>query len=183
MDILEIIECKKNKRALSKEQINYWIEEYCKGNIKDYQSSALLMAIRLNGMEKREIFNLTEAMMNSGDIIDLSPIDGVKCDKHSTGGVGDKTSLALCPMVAALGIKVAKMSGRGLGATGGTKDKLEAIPGYRTEIEIEEFIENVKKIGITGGKTGETLEKLLDAVIENPEMNTKEKLKALIAEH
>lgn len=149
MDILEIIESKKNKRALSKEQINYWIEEYCKGNIKDYQSSALLMAIRLNGMEKREIFNLTEAMMNSGDIIDLSPIDGVKCDKHSTGGVGDKTSLALCPMVAALGIKVAKMSGRGLGFTGGTLDKLESIPGFSILLSPEKFVQSVNSIGMS----------------------------------
>ena len=149
MDIIEIIEDKKNKKELSKAQIDYWIEEYCKDNIADYQVSALLMAIRLNGMSKREIFDLTEAMMHSGEIIDLSSIVGVKCDKHSTGGVGDKTSLALCPMVASLGIKVAKMSGRGLGFTGGTLDKLESIPGMSISLTPEEFINSVNKIGIS----------------------------------
>lgn len=149
MDIIEIIEDKKNKKELSKEQIDFWIEEYCKDNIPDYQVSALLMAIRLNGMSKKEIFDLTEAMMNSGEIIDLSSIVGVKCDKHSTGGVGDKTSLALCPMVASLGIKVAKMSGRGLGFTGGTLDKLESIPGMSVSLTPEEFINSVNKIGIS----------------------------------
>lgn len=148
MDIIEIIEAKKNKKELSKEQIDFWIEEYCKDKIPDYQISALLMAIRLNGMSKREIFDLTEAMMNSGEIIDLSSIDGVKCDKHSTGGVGDKTSLALCPMVASLGVKIAKMSGRGLGFTGGTLDKLESIPGFNISLTPEEFINSVNKIGI-----------------------------------
>lgn len=148
MNIIEIIEDKKNKKELTTKQINYWIKEYTKNKIADYQVSALLMAIRLNGMSKKEIYDLTEAMMNSGEIIDLSSILGVKCDKHSTGGVGDKTSLALCPMVASLGIKVAKMSGRGLGFTGGTLDKLESIPGFNINLTSEEFVSSVNKIGM-----------------------------------
>ncbi len=149
MDILEIIEKKKNKKVLTKEEIKYWIKEYSANNIPDYQVSSLLMAIVLNGMEKKEILALTEAMLNSGTIISLSQIEGIKCDKHSTGGVGDKTTLVLCPLVASLGVKIAKMSGRGLGFTGGTLDKLESIPGFKTELSTEEFIDTVNKVGMS----------------------------------
>lgn len=149
MDIISIIEKKKHGEALSKEEIQFWIDGLCNGTIMDYQTSALLMAICLKGMNKEETFNLTESMMNSGQIINLSKIPGVKCDKHSTGGVGDKTSLALCPMIAALGVKVAKMSGRGLGFTGGTLDKLESIPGMSIEISSKQFIDDVIKNGMS----------------------------------
>lgn len=149
MDIISIIEKKKHGEALTQEEIQYWIKGLCAGTIKDYQSSALLMAICLKGMNKEETFNLTESMMNSGEIINLSKIPGIKCDKHSTGGVGDKTSLALCPMIAALGVKVAKMSGRGLGFTGGTLDKLESIPGMTVVIPGKQFIDDVTKNGMS----------------------------------
>ena len=149
MDIISIIEKKKNGLELSKEEIQYWIDGLCKEEIKDYQTTALLMAIRLKGMTKRETFDLTESMMYSGEIMDLSKIPGVKCDKHSTGGVGDKTSMALCPMIAALGVKVAKMSGRGLGFTGGTLDKLESIPGLTIELSPRQFIDDVTKNGMS----------------------------------
>ena len=149
MDMISIIEKKKLSKELTKEEIAYWITDYCAGAIPDYQTAALLMAIRLNGMTKKETFALTESMMNSGRTLDLSAITGVKCDKHSTGGVGDKTSLALCPLVASLGIKIAKMSGRGLGFTGGTLDKLESIPGMRTDLNSEEFIDAVNKVGMS----------------------------------
>lgn len=149
MDIISIIEKKKNGLELSKEEIQYWIDGLCKEEIKDYQTTALLMAIRLKGMTKRETFDLTESMMYSGEIMDLSKIPGVKCDKHSTGGVGDKTSMALCPMIAALGVKVAKMSGRGLGFTGGTLDKLESIPGLSIELSPRQFIDDVTKNGLS----------------------------------
>ncbi len=148
MNMVELIEKKKNKLALTKEEIGQWIDDYCHNLIPDYQVSALLMAIVLNGMTDDEIFNLTEAMLHSGKVLDLSKIVGVKCDKHSTGGVGDKTSLALCPMVASLGVKVAKMSGRGLGFTGGTLDKLESIPGMQVILTPEQFINNVNEIGM-----------------------------------
>lgn len=148
MDIIEIIEKKKNKEELSKEEIQFWIDGYVKADIPDYQCASLLMAIRLNGMTKRETFDLTECMMHSGAMLSLDKINGVKCDKHSTGGVGDKTSLALCPMVASLGIKVAKMSGRGLGFTGGTLDKLESIPGFDIELTPNDFIKNVNDNGM-----------------------------------
>ena len=149
MSIIEIIEKKKNCRELTKDEIQFWIDGYSKGEIPDYQSSALLMAIRLNGMSKSEIFNLTDAMMHSGEIIDLSSIGGIKADKHSTGGVGDKTSLVLCPLVASLGLKVAKMSGRGLGFTGGTLDKLESIPGFSINLTSEQFMNQVNKINMS----------------------------------
>ncbi len=149
MSILDIIEKKKNGSELSKDEINFWISEYCKGTIPDYQCSALLMAIRIMGMSDNETFDLTEAMLHSGKVLDLSSINGVKCDKHSTGGVGDKTSMVLCPMVAALGVKVAKMSGRGLGFTGGTLDKLESIPGFRVELTEDEFKTTVSKVGMS----------------------------------
>ena len=133
---------------LFRSEIEYFVTEYTNGNIADYQAAALVMAIYINGMTIEETTNLTLAMAYSGDVLDLSSIGNV-VDKHSTGGIGDKITLILMPIVASLGVKVAKMSGRGLGFTGGTKDKLEAIPGYRTEIEISEFIENVNKIGIS----------------------------------
>lgn len=155
MNILSIIEKKKNKQPLTKEEIKYFVNGYTKEEIPDYQISSLLMAIRLNGMEDEEMFYLTEAMVNSGDIIDLSEIEGFKVDKHSTGGVGDKVTLVVAPILAALGIPVAKFSGRGLGITGGTVDKLESIEGFHVELSQSEFIENVKKHGIAvAGQTG-----------------------------
>ncbi|HHT87852.1 MAG TPA: pyrimidine-nucleoside phosphorylase [Clostridiales bacterium] len=146
MNMYELINKKKNKGELSKEEIEFIIEGYTKGDIPDYQMSAFLMAVCLNHMTHEETANLTIAMANSGDLLDLSEIEGVKVDKHSTGGVGDKTSLVLGPMVAALGLPVAKMSGRGLGHTGGTIDKLESFPGFSTSLSTEQFIENVNKI-------------------------------------
>lgn len=148
MNILDIIGKKRDNKELTKEEINYFVKEYTAGNVADYQAAALVMAIYINGMTIEETTNLTLAMAYSGDVLDLSSIGNV-VDKHSTGGIGDKVTMILMPIVAALGVKVAKMSGRGLGFTGGTKDKLEAIPGYRTEIDIPEFIENVKKVGIS----------------------------------
>ena len=155
MNILSIIEKKKNKLPLTKEEIRYFVNGYTKEEIPDYQASSLLMAIRLNGMEDEEMFYLTEAMVNSGDVINLSDIEGFKVDKHSTGGVGDKVTLVVAPILAALGIPVAKFSGRGLGITGGTVDKLESIEGFHVELSQSEFIENVKKHGIAvAGQTG-----------------------------
>lgn len=148
MNIQNIIAKKRDKQKLNKDEIDFFITEYTKCNIADYQASALIMAIYLNGMDEEETTNLTLAMANSGDILDLSGL-GIVVDKHSTGGVGDKVTLILAPIIASLGIPVAKMSGRGLGYTGGTIDKLESIPGYKTEISEEEFILNVKKIGIS----------------------------------
>ncbi|MGL5977582.1 MAG: pyrimidine-nucleoside phosphorylase [Erysipelotrichaceae bacterium] len=148
MRFIEIIEKKRDGHALSLEEINWFIQGYTEGSIPDYQVSALLMAIYFNGMNKEETAQLTRAMLESGDQIDLSGIAGIKCDKHSTGGVGDKTSLALAPMVAACGVKVAKMSGRGLGHTGGTLDKVEAITGFEIELSEEAFIEQVNSIGL-----------------------------------
>ena len=139
MNIVDIINKKKNKEELTTEEINYVIEEYMKDDIKDYQISSLLMAIVLNGMTDRETFDLTTSMLNSGDKLDLSNIDNV-VDKHSTGGVGDKTSLVLTPMVASLGVPVAKMSGRGLGHTGGTIDKLESFKGFSTSYPLSFII-------------------------------------------
>ncbi len=137
---------KKNGEALSKEEIEFMIEGYVKGDIPDYQMSAMMMAIYFQGMTDEETVNLTMAMAHSGDMLDLSAIDGVKVDKHSTGGVGDKTSLVLGPMVAALGVPIAKMSGRGLGHTGGTIDKLESIMGFHTALTTEQFIQNVNRV-------------------------------------
>ncbi len=148
MNILSIIEKKRDKKELTKQEIDYFITEYTKGTIEDYQAAALVMAIYLNGMTNQEITNLTLAMANSGDVLDLTKL-GMVVDKHSTGGVGDKITLILMPIMAALGVPVAKMSGRGLGFTGGTVDKLEAIPGYQTNITIEQFMQNVKEIGIS----------------------------------
>ena len=149
MNILEIISKKRDAKELTKEEIEYFIKEYTTGNIKDYQASALIMAIYINGMNDREITDLTLAMAYSGEVLDLSKFGTAIVDKHSTGGVGDKVSIILLPTIAAMGVPVAKMSGRGLGFTGGTVDKLESIPGYRTNISIQEFIQNVEKIGIS----------------------------------
>ena len=149
MNILEIIEKKRDKKELSKEEIEYFIEGYTHDKIADYQAAAFIMAIYLNGMTKQETTDLTIAMANSGEKLDLSSLNEVIVDKHSTGGVGDKVSLILLPLVASLGVPVAKMSGRGLGFTGGTVDKLESIPGYQTGIDIHSFVENVEKVGIS----------------------------------
>lgn len=148
MNILEIIAKKRDGKELSKEEIYYFIENYTKGTVTDYQAAALVMAIYIKGMNYRETTDFTLAMANSGEVLDLTELGNV-VDKHSTGGIGDKITLVLMPIVAALGVPVAKMSGRGLGFTGGTIDKLESIPGYNTAISIEEFIANVKNIGIS----------------------------------
>ncbi len=148
MRMYDIILKKRNGGELTKEEIDFFITGYTKGEIPDYQVSALMMAIYFRKMTREETSYLTMAMAHSGDMLDLSQIRGIKVDKHSTGGVGDKTSLALTPMVAACGIPVAKMSGRGLGHTGGTIDKLESFSGFSTELSKERFIENVNRIGI-----------------------------------
>ncbi len=148
MLMVDLIKKKRDGHALNKEEIDFMIEGYTKGRIPDYQISAMMMAIFFRGMNDEETVQLTMAMMNSGDVLDLSGIEGVKVDKHSTGGVGDKTSLVLTPMVASLGVPVAKMSGRGLGHTGGTIDKLESIHGFHTSITEEQFIKNVNTIKI-----------------------------------
>ena len=156
MIMSDLIVKKREGKALTSEEINYMIKEYTRGNIPDYQMSAMCMAILFQGMDDRETLDLTLAMMNSGELVDLSDIDGIKADKHSTGGVGDKTSLVVCPMVAAQGLKIAKMSGRGLGHTGGTLDKLESFPGLSIDIPREKFIENVNTVGICiAGQTAE----------------------------
>ena len=149
MNILEIIEKKRDQKELSKAEIEYFIEGYTHDKIADYQAAAFIMAVYLNGMTKQETTDMTIAMANSGEKLDLSSLNEVIVDKHSTGGVGDKVSLILLPLVASLGVPVAKMSGRGLGFTGGTVDKLESIPGYQTGIDIHKFVENVEKVGIS----------------------------------
>ena len=155
MRMFDIISKKKYGEVLSKEEINYVIKGYTEGTIPDYQMSALLMAIYFKGMTYEETSLMTLAMADSGDRLDLSGIDGINVDKHSTGGVGDKTTLILAPIVAACGGKVAKMSGRGLGNTGGTIDKLESILGFRTALTEEEFIKNVNETGLAlTGQTG-----------------------------
>lgn len=149
MRIIDIIEKKRDKKELSKQEIEFFINAYTKGEIQDYQAAALIMAIYLNGMTEQETTNLALAMAYSGEVLDLSKLNKTIVDKHSTGGVGDKVSLILLPLVSSLGIPIAKMSGRGLGFTGGTIDKLEAIPGYKTNITINNFIKNVENIGIS----------------------------------
>ena len=148
MNIIDIITKKKQNKQLSYDELKFVIDGYLNDEIKDYQMSALLMAIVINGMNDEETFNLTKVMLNSGDKIDLSEISGIKVDKHSTGGVGDKTTLVVAPLVASCGVPVAKMSGRGLGFSGGTIDKLESIDGFNTNLSNEEFINQVNKIKI-----------------------------------
>lgn len=156
MRMIDIIEKKKIKEELTDKEIQFWVSGVTDGSIPDYQTSALLMAILLNGMSERETATLAEAMMHSGDVIDLSCIEGIKSDKHSTGGVGDKTSIALGSIVAACGLKVAKMSGRGLGHTGGTLDKLESIDGLNIFLTEDEFKKQVSEVGLAIiGQTGE----------------------------
>lgn len=149
MRMYDIIMKKRNGEKLTPEEIGFFITGYTRGDIPDYQVSALMMAVYFQGMDEEETLALTMAMAHSGDMLDLSAIGGIKVDKHSTGGVGDKTSLALAPMVAACGVKIAKMSGRGLGHTGGTIDKLESFAGFSTAISREHFIRQVNEIGIS----------------------------------
>ena len=148
MNMNEIIIKKRNGGKLTEEEIRWFVSEYTAGNIPDYQASALLMAIYFSKMDEEETFALTDAMRTSGDVVDLSAIKGIKVDKHSTGGVGDKVTLVVGPLAAACGVPIAKMSGRGLGFTGGTVDKLESIPGFKTTLEPEEFYKQVEDIGI-----------------------------------
>ena len=149
MRMYDLIMKKRNGEALSSAEIDYMITEYVAGNIPDYQMSAFLMAVFFQGMTEEETLAMTQAVAHSGDMVDLSGIEGVKVDKHSTGGVGDKTSLVIAPIVAACGAKVAKMSSRGLGHTGGTVDKMESIPGMKTSLDQEEFFEVVNKTGLS----------------------------------
>ncbi len=148
MNMVSIIQKKKDGLQLTAEEIKWLIDGYVADQIPDYQISALLMAIYFQGLSKEETFALTEAMRYSGDTIDLTDIEGIKVDKHSTGGVGDKTTLVVAPLAAACGVPIAKMSGRGLGFTGGTVDKMEAIPGFRTSLEADEFINQVNSMGM-----------------------------------
>lgn len=149
MNIIDIINKKKEYEILSNEEIEFFVKGYTKGEIPDYQAAAFIMAICINGMNEEEILALTNAMANSGEKLDLSDVSEFVVDKHSTGGVGDKVTLIVSPIIAAMGVPVAKMSGRGLGITGGTVDKLQSIPAYRTDLSIEEFKNNVKEIGIS----------------------------------
>ncbi len=149
MNILDIIAKKRDSKELTKQEIEYFVKEYTVGSITDYQAAALIMAIYIKGMNDREITDLTLAMAHSGEVLDLSCFGENVVDKHSTGGVGDKVSIILLPIISSLGVPVAKMSGRGLGFTGGTVDKMESIPGYKTNISIKDFIEDVKKVGIS----------------------------------
>ncbi len=148
MRIYDIIKKKRDGNVLSKEEIEFFINGYVKGDIPDYQASALCMAIYFKGMTLEETTNLTLAVRNSGEVLDFSSVNGIRADKHSTGGVGDKTSLVVAPIVASLGVKVAKMSGRGLGHTGGTIDKLESIPNFNVQIPKDEFIKIVNEVGV-----------------------------------
>lgn len=148
MRMVDIIHNKRIGGELTREELEFFVQGVTGGSIPDYQVSALLMAICFRSMTAREIADLTDLMAHSGEMVDLSPIDGFKVDKHSTGGVGDKTTLVVAPVAAACGVRVAKMSGRGLGHTGGTIDKLEAIPGFRTALSPEEFFEAVRRAGL-----------------------------------
>ena len=152
MRMVDLIQKKKQGEVLTAEEIDFAVQGYTKGEIPDYQMSAFLMAVYFKGMNKEETSNMTMSFVNSGDKVDLSAIKGIKVDKHSTGGVGDKISLIVIPLVASVGVPIAKMSGRGLGHTGGTIDKLESIEGFKTELSSEEFINNVNKykMAITG---------------------------------
>lgn len=152
--IVEIINKKRLSQELTKEELEFFFNGYLKKDITDYQMSALLMAICINGMTDREIFDLTKIFIDSGEVLDFSNIKGIKVDKHSTGGVGDKTTMIIAPIVASLGVPVIKMSGRGLGFTGGTIDKLESIPGFRTDLSDQEIEEQVNDIGMV--VTGQT---------------------------
>ena len=155
MNMYDIIYKKREGMALSAEEIRFFVKGYTDGGIPDYQASALLMAIYFRKMNVEETFLLTDAMRHSGDVVDLSAINGIKVDKHSTGGVGDKTTLIVGPLAASCGVPIAKMSGRGLGFTGGTVDKMESIPGFRTALAEEDFIDQVNRIGISViGQTG-----------------------------
>jgi pyrimidine-nucleoside phosphorylase len=145
--MIDLIEKKRDGGELSSAEMNWMISAYCAGEVPDYQMSAFLMAVHFRGMTARETHELTMAMLHSGETIDLSGLGGITADKHSTGGVGDKTSLVLCPTVASQGVRMAKMSGRGLGFTGGTLDKLESIPGFTSALTRERFFENVRKVG------------------------------------
>lgn len=149
MNILDIIAKKRDKKELNKEEIDFFVKGYTRGEVTDYQAAALIMAIFINAMTDLELYDLTFSMANSGEVLDLSEFGENIVDKHSTGGVGDKVSIVLLPIIASMGVPVAKMSGRGLGFTGGTIDKLESIPGYNTNIDINTFKENVHKIGIS----------------------------------
>ena len=149
MDVIEILAKKRDGLALSRGEIEFFVRGAVQGSITDYQAAAFLMAARINGLDLAETRTLTQAMLHSGEIMDLSDVDGIKVDKHSSGGVGDKTSLVLMPLVAAAGLKGAKMSGRGLGHTGGTLDKLESIPGFRTDLSMAAFKKQVREIGLS----------------------------------
>ena len=149
MRMYDLITKKKHGEKLSDKEIDYIISGFTDGTIPDYQMSAFLMAVYFKGMDTEETINLTKSMINSGETLDLSRINGLKADKHSTGGVGDKTSLIVCPMVASLGVPVAKMSGRGLGHTGGTIDKLESFKGFSVDIDFNRFIDNVNRVGLS----------------------------------
>ena len=149
MRMYDIIAKKRDGGVLSREELAFAVNGYVAGSVPDYQMSALLMAVYLRGMTDEETAQLTDVMARSGDMVDLSAIEGIKVDKHSTGGVGDKTTLVIAPVVAACGVKIAKMSGRGLGHTGGTIDKMEAVPGTRTSLTREEFFRQVNEIGIS----------------------------------
>lgn len=155
MRMYDVIHKKRDGGALTREELKFFVEGVTDGSIPDYQTSALMMAVYFQKMDRRETADLTDLMAHSGDMVDLSPIEGFKVDKHSTGGVGDKTTLIAAPIVAACGVRVAKMSGRGLGHTGGTVDKLESIPGFCTALSTEQFFDVVRKTGVAVvGQTG-----------------------------
>jgi len=148
MNLIDVIDKKRNNEELTKEELQFAFDGFLKKEVKDYQMASLLMAICINGLSDQEVFDLTDIFINSGEVLDLSEIEGIKVDKHSTGGVGDKTTLIVAPIVSSLGIIVPKMSGRGLGVTGGTIDKLESIPGFKVEVSKENIIKELKDIGM-----------------------------------